>query len=129
MNGGWAASYAEGPGLYDLTFHFMNQNISFENGKPIQIDLGGPTPLVENQWNHFAIVSDGQSVVVMVNGRIRRYDRAVRIFDRYGYYAIGGYRGHINGVLDSAVDALRISDTARSIEAIKTAYDRARPTK
>ena len=91
-------------GQYELMFHYMHRDLSKGQGGPTQVKLGGPAVLEGNRWNQIAIVSDGQVLSVMVNGRSKDYFRSPRIYEGRGsaYLTFGGYPHYVTGVVEAS---------------------------
>ena len=91
---------------FDVGFHAARKH---SQGEREPVVYRGATPITSTSWNHIAIVADGQTVNIVVNGTPQSHSVPLRVINEQArHFQFGGLPGRVDGNFSGEIDSTRI---------------------
>ena len=102
---------------FDVGFHVARKD---KDGERDAVVYRGANPITSKKWNHIAIIADGQSINILVNGTPQTHSVPLRVINEQArYFQFGGLPGRVDGNFHGEIDTTRILADSIDVEVIQ----------
>ncbi|QQR77584.1 MAG: fibronectin type III domain-containing protein [Candidatus Moraniibacteriota bacterium] len=117
----WAALVSKGDSSWSLTRYASTNTLDFNSFSPSANDLQGTANVANDAWHHVAIVYDGTTKKLYVDGNIDAQASFTQTLSTNNFpVRIGGNAEYTSGAFNGSVDDVRIYNKALTQTEIQT---------